>query len=448
MTWRYDPGVSASSGRHGDTTPSTRAAVAKFALGGLVMVIVLGVISAYALARISRNEAIKDAKRLTEVVGRDVVQPQLRDGLVHGDPASRRRLDHVVRRRVLGRDVVRVKVWSPSGQILYSDEPRLIGSRYALGEDEQNILRRGSGVDAEISDLSRPENRFERGAGKLLEVYMPIRTTGGKPVLFETYQRYSAVAASGRDLWGSFLPALVGALLVLAVLQLPLAYSLARRVERAHRDREAALARALDASDLERRRIAADLHDGTVQELVAASYSLSAARERLARGDEADGAIARAEHTTRGAVRELRSLLIEIYPPRLREAGLTDALEDLVRPLEQRGVTASVTAPARLELPYETTTLLYRSAREAIRNVAEHADASELRIALMQENGHAVLSVADDGKGFRPEDALARPAEGHFGLRLLADQVHAVGGTFDLESAPGRGTRLRVEVPA
>ena len=278
---------------------------------------------------------------------------------------------------------------------------------------------------------------------------MPIRTTSGKPVLFETYQRYSAVVASGRDLWGTFLPALIGTLLALAVLQLPLAYSLAKRVERSHREREAALARALDASELERRRIAADLHDGTVQELVAASYSLSAARERLEPGNEsADGALARAEDTTRSAVRELRSLLIEIYPPRLREAGLTDALEDLVRPLEQRGVTTSVDVPERVDLPYETTALLYRTAREAVRNVAEHADASELRIALTRENGHVALSVADDGKGFRPEDRLSRPAEGHFGLQLLVDQARDAGGTLDLQSAPGRGTVVRLEVPA
>ena len=109
--------------RRDATPPSVRAAVAKFALGGLVALLVLGAISAFALARISRNEAIADAKHLTEVVGRDVVEPQVEDGLLDGDPAARRRLDATVRRHVLGDDVVRVKVWSPSGRILYSDRP-------------------------------------------------------------------------------------------------------------------------------------------------------------------------------------------------------------------------------------------------------------------------------------------------------------------------------------
>src|SRR5262245_40004598 len=297
----------------GDAPPSAASAVAIFAVGGLIALLVLATITAFALSRIGRHEATRDAKRLTEVLGNDVVAPYLDDAFLRGDPAARARVDSIVRQHVLNGDFVRVKIWSPDGRILYSDRPELIGSRYRLGEDDRDILRTG-GVDAEISDLSAPENRFERRFEKLLEVYMPIETTGGGRVLFETYLRFSDVAASGRDLWKDFLPALIGALIVLYLIQLPLAYSLARRLERTHLEREAALARALDASDVERRRIAADLHDGTVQELVAASYGLSAARERAAPGSEAAGALARAEQVCRTAIRELRSLLIQIYP--------------------------------------------------------------------------------------------------------------------------------------
>jgi signal transduction histidine kinase len=427
--------------------PSVGMAMARFAAGGLLAVLVLGTISIVALARIGRAEAIRDAKELTQVVGTSVVQPALSDALLRGDPAARAQLDRVVRRRVLSGDFTRVKIWSPGGRILYSDRPELVGQRYELGSDDLEIFSSG-GVDAGISDLTRPENRFERDFGKLLEVYMPLRTPGGKPVLFETYLRFSEVAASGRDLWWRFVPALIGALLVLELVQLPLARSLARRLERTHAEREAALQAAVDASELERRRIAADLHDGTVQELVAASYRLAAARERAEPGSDSAAALAGAEETTRTAVRELRSLLIDIYPPRLREAGLADALEGLVRPLEQRGIAASVDAPRDLELPYETTELLYRTAREAVRNVAEHAAAGEVRMVVSRADGHVVLTVDDDGRGFSPEAALARPAEGHFGLRLLADRVQDGGGTFEVDSAPGRGTRLRVEVPA
>jgi signal transduction histidine kinase len=431
----------------GDPPPSVRAAVAKFALGGLAALVVLVGIGALALARISREEAIKDAKRVTELVGRDIVEPNLTEAALRGEPAARRRLDRVVRAHVRKGDLVRVKVWSPSGRILYSDRPELVGARYRSGREIEEELRSG-GAAAEVSDLSRPENRFERGQGKLLEVYLPIRTPSGRRVLFETYQRFSSVTASGRDLWSSFVPALIGALLVFELIQLPLAYSLARRLERSHHEREALLKRALDASELERRRIAADLHDGTVQDLVAASYRLSAARERLDPAEEDPaGALEQAESTCRGAVRQLRSLLVEIYPPRLSEAGLASALEDLLAPLERRGVQTSVESPPQLTLPDHVTALLYRTAQEAVRNAGEHADPSEVRVKVARENGRVALTVADDGHGFDAEDVLARPAEGHFGLRLLSDQVHDAGGTFDVDSGSGRGTCLRVEVP-
>jgi two-component system NarL family sensor kinase len=436
-----------SKREQGDAPPSVGAAVAKFAIGGLVATLVLAAVGVVVLRRISRDDAINNAKKLTAVVGRDVVQPTLSDSLLKGDAAARARLDRVVRAHVLKGDVLRIKLWSADGRILYSDRPQLVGSRYALGKDEEDVLRLG-GVKADISDVSRPENRYERNAGKLLEVYLPIRTPSGRPVLFEAYLRFSTVEATGRNLWAKFLPALIGALIVLQLIQLPLAHSLARRVARAHRDRAELLKRALDASEIERRRIAADLHDGTVQELVAASYGLSAARERVGAEDEAADALQRAEASCRSAVRELRSLLVEIYPPRLHDAGLVSALEDLITPLEQNGIQATVESPADLRLPDETTSLLYRTAREALRNAAEHAEARSVRVSLARENGRVTLSVADDGRGFIPDDALARPAEGHFGLRLLSDQVRDAGGTLTIDSTPGDGSKLRVEVPA
>jgi two-component system, NarL family, sensor kinase len=429
-----------------EAAPSVGAAVAKFALGGLAATLVLAVVGVLVLGRISRDDAVNNAKNLTAVVGREVVQPTLSDSLVRGDPAARARLDRVVRAHVLRGDILRIKIWTADGRILYSDLPALVGQRYALGRDEENVLRHG-GVKAEISDLSRPENKFERNAGKLLEVYLPIRTPKGRRVLFEAYLRFSSVEATGRNLWVKFLPALIGALIVLQLIQLPLARSLARRVARAQRDRAELLKRALDASELERRRIAADLHDGIVQELIAASYGLSAARERVGPEDAAAGALQRAEASLRGAVRELRSLLVEIYPPRLRDAGLASALEDLITPLRQKGIQASLESQDDLQLPDDTTALLYRTAREALRNTVEHADARTVRVRVARDDGRVALSVADDGQGFVPEDALERPAEGHFGLRLLSDQVRDAGGTFEIDSSPGHGAELSVEVP-
>src|SRR4051794_32447147 len=426
--------------------PSVRAEVAKFAIAGLAALVVLALAGWLVLSRATRDEAVADAKRLTEVDARTAIEPNLADGLATGDPRALERIDRVVRARVLDHDVVRVRIWTADGRIAYSDRRSQVGAHYALGDDEREILQDG-GIDAEVSDLSRPENRFERRYGKLLEVYLPVRTRGGKRLLFETYQRYSSVASSGRDLLQEFAPALLGALLVFELVQLPLALRLARRVRRGHAEREALLQRALDASDLERRRIAADLHDGTVQELVAASYSLEAARARVGPDSGAATALAGAADTARNAVGELRNLLVDIYPPRLREDGLPNALSDLAGQAEQRGITARVDAPPALELPDDVTALLYRTAQEAVRNAVAHAEAREVEIRLSTTNGHATLLVADDGRGFSPEDALASREEGHFGLSLLADRVHDAGGKFAIDSQPGRGTRVSAEVP-
>ena len=147
---------------------------------------------------------------------------------------------------------------------------------FPLDEDEQRTLATG-GVDADASDLTRPENRTERSFKRLVEVYVGIRGPGGQRLLYEDYERSSTISASSRRQWMMLLPALLGALLVLYLVQVPLAYSLARSVRARQREREQLLRRAIEASDVERRRIAADLHDGAVQRLAGVSLSLSAA---------------------------------------------------------------------------------------------------------------------------------------------------------------------------
>ena len=135
--------------------------------------------------------------------------PAITDALLAGDPAAVARVDRVVKRDVLDVSLVRVKVWTRNGTVVYSDEPRLIGSRYVLGAGEHASIDSGQ-IEAEVSDLAKPENRYERRRGKLLEVYLPIRTPSGEPLLFEAYFRYGAVQTSGRRLWNSFALDLAG----------------------------------------------------------------------------------------------------------------------------------------------------------------------------------------------------------------------------------------------
>jgi two-component system, NarL family, sensor kinase len=345
--------------------------------------------------------------------------------------------------------IVRVKIWEASGRIVYSDARQLIGRHFALGDDELNALRTG-GTDADESDLSRPENTTEAHFKRLVEVYVGIRATDGTRLLYEDYERASTISASSKRRWMSLLPALLGALIILYLVQVPLAYSLARRLRARQREREELLRRAIDASDLERRRIAADLHDSTVQRLAGVSLSLAASANALPAdedGGEARDALRRAAAETRETIRELRTLLVDIYPPTLQRSGLGAAMNDLVAPLRAAGIAVSLSLPADLELTEDTEALLYRVAQEALRNARAHGEATTVDVTVEVTGGGAVLCVVDNGQGFCPEEADESRDSHHFGLRLMRDLADHAGGGLTVLSSPGHGTLVRLEVP-
>ncbi len=269
-------------------------------------------------------------------------------------------------------------------------------------------------------------------------------------MLFESYQRFSSIAASGQRLWLRFAPALIGALVLLELAQIPLAASLARRVRRGQREREALLRRAIDASELERKRIARDLHDGVVQNLIGVSYRLAAAGERVS-GHHGDGGVSRevdeAAAETRRSIRELRTLLVDIYPPDLHRAGLEAALADLMAPFAGRQIDARISVAPELQLPPHAEALFFRAAQEALRNVLAHSQASRVTAAVTTSARLATLTVEDDGRGFVPSAATAGQEDRHFGLRILRDLAGDANGKLTIDSAPGQGTRVSVEVP-
>jgi signal transduction histidine kinase len=425
-----------------------RRPVAQFALAGIVVLAVFGVAAVLGLRSLARDEALRDARQFAELAGQGIVEPTVVPSLLDGDPAAVAAVDRAVNERVLGERVVRVKVWDADGRVVYSDEPRLVGARFPLDEAKREVLRTGS-TRAELSDLSGPENRFEQGQGDLYEVYLPIRAPDGTPLLFETYQRQSAVAATGRRIWLPFAALLLGSLLLLWLVQVPLAWRLSRRLQRTQEEREALLLRAVEASADERRRIAADLHDGPVQDLAGISYSLSAAAETQ-ESPETRQTLRDAAAGTRDAMRRLRTLLVEIHPPNLASAGLEVALSDLLSPLEAAGLATELhVAPAGSGDGDASDALVYRVAREALRNVQAHAGAERVRVDVTRDRpGGTRLVIADDGHGFEPADRQRREAEGHVGLSLLAGLVEQVDGRLVVSSEPGRGTTVELEVPA
>jgi two-component system, NarL family, sensor kinase len=403
----------------------------------------------FVLRQVAIDEAERDTRDRVRAEARLVEAAGLRDGILHGDRAAIQRLDDLVLGQIVRGSVVRVKLWSKGGTILYSDEPALVGKHFSLGDEELRLFETG-GAQAEISDLRKPENRYERPQGKLLEAHTAIRTPNGTQVLFEIYQRFGSVSSSAERLLGALAPPLLGGLLVLILLQLPLAWSMARRLQRGHRDREHLLASAVEASSQERRRIAADLHDGVVQDLAGVAFGLAPLAEGAERrGEHAVAAALRdATATLRQGVRDLRTLLVEIHPPNLQSAGLEVALSDLLSPLSTAGIATALDVDVASAPGGDNDALVYRVAREAVRNAQAHGEPKSVRVAVTRPTpGTTRLVVADDGRGFTASDRERSAKDGHLGLTLLQSLVTQAGGTLSVDSEPGEGTTVELEVP-
>lgn len=422
--------------------------ILRYAVTGLVTLIAVSVVTAWVSRRLGTEDAIEDARRVTTIAATAAVEPILTDDLLAMDPDAIARIDRVVRDQVMRGSLVRVKIWSRDGTIVYSDEGRLIGEQFELGEESLEALSLPQGEaesEAEISDLSKPENRFEEPAAKLLEVYLPVYTTTGTPVLFEAYFLYEGVAEAGRRAWLRFAPVTLGSLVFLELLQVPLVLSLAKRLRRTQEQREHLLERSIEAADAERRRIASDLHDGVVQDLAGVTFSLAAAARRL--DGTAATEVGQAGDQVRDAIRSLRSLLVEIYPPNLTEEGLEAALSDLMARLDPRGIEATLTIDTAVaDLSVDRTQLVYRAVQEALRNVVKHAQATRVGVTVTNgDDDGVVVRVVDDGQGFDPASVPQR--DGHLGLRALAGMAATLGGTLFVDAMPGTGTEVRLEVP-
>ena len=434
--------------RSSETRVQPRRVFAQVIAAALVVLAAVALAGAVGSRRLAETQAVDDAAKTASLLAEAVVQPALSEGLLTSNPAAVTTMDHAVRAHVLSRSIVRMKIWDPSGLILYSDAPALIGQRFPLGAEEKDVLTHPQ-TRADVSDLSAPENRLERSEGKLLEVYRPIRTPSGKPLLFETYAPYSEVTARAGQLWRGFAGVTLTSLLFLVVLLMPILWRLLNRLKQSQLQREALLKRAVDASSEERRRIAGALHDGVVQDLAATSFAIGGAAEHamsLGQPGLADE-VRLAADTVRASIGGLRSLLLDIYPPSLVTAGLEAALNDLASTLRARGTTVLLDIGRDTGLDAAGERLVYRVAQECLHNIAKHAAATNVEVRLEREEHHAVLAINDNGVGFDAPELIANPEEGHFGLRVLGDVVADAGGELLLASAPGAGTHWQLRIP-
>lgn len=221
-----------------------------------------------------------------------------------------------------------------------------------------------------------------------------------------------------------------------------------------HRTR-AASRRILAASERELQRIVLDMHDGPVQDIFAALSQLQLLERSLSGHPAHTERVERAIKALERALGEIRSFIGAFRPPGFERREIGPIIDGLVvqhETLTGQAVELSL-ADDLGDCGLPTKIALYRILQEALANGHRHSGVELQRVELRRENGTLALTVTDEGQGFDPSAVLAREADvgvegGHFGLRGIQDRVEMLGGTFRLESAPGRGCTLAVTLPA
>lgn len=189
----------------------------------------------------------------------------------------------------------------------------------------------------------------------------------------------------------------------------------------------------------ERQRLARELHDAVNQTLWTAALTAEALLTDLPQGSELHQRVDRLRLLTRGALAEMRVLLLELRPSELARVGLGEIIEQLITGLECRKTLAVTVELDEVELDAETHFAFYRIAQEALGNIAQHSEANALRVEL-RAGPPVTLVISDDGVGFDPDDIAA----GHLGVTIMRERAEGVGAELVVTTAPGGGTTIEL----
>ncbi|MFL5737724.1 MAG: PAS domain-containing protein [Actinomycetota bacterium] len=217
-------------------------------------------------------------------------------------------------------------------------------------------------------------------------------------------------------------------------------------LKRTIEQRRALLSRLEQAQEQERRRIAADIHDDSIQVISAVDMRLQML-ERQVESPEAAAAISEIKDTVQLAIDRLRHLLFELRPPVLDREGLAPALEIyLERMAAETGVAVELVDQASKEPPPDLRAIAFRIVQEALSNIRKHANASHVVVTLSGSDAGLSVRITDDGVGFdRAQPDVAEP--GHLGLSTMRERAELAGGSFVIDSAPGSGTTVEFRLP-
>jgi signal transduction histidine kinase len=224
---------------------------------------------------------------------------------------------------------------------------------------------------------------------------------------------------------------------------------LLKRANEQHDQLRALSTRLVQVQETERRALTTELHDRVGQNLTGLSILLQNIKALLS--EETAKSLAAefgdAQILVQDTTRHIRDIMAELYLPELEDHGLAAALEIYAeRATSRANLDLIVDLPdTPLLLPSDVRVALFRAAQEAISNVLKHADATQLEVSLERENGRVRLSVADNGQGFEP-GATSQKETPSWGLKIMRERIESIGGTVEIESEPGEGTRVIFEI--
>jgi signal transduction histidine kinase len=441
----------------------------------VVMVLLLGMVGIGSwIAHLIETNALNRTAAISAIYLESMSAAQLHDwpsgGIVDEDTHAE--LDRLFVEGPLHREVLRFKLWDPSGRIDYSNDHEQIGLRFPM---VGRLAEAFAGtVQTRISNLQEFDNQPENSLWtEMLEIYVPIRsTTSGK--VFAVAEYYLSVDNLKRDIQAAQQRS--WALVALSAVTLYLLlFGLVRRAsntiqvqQRDLHNQLQQLLSLLDENDRMREqlreagistttlneefliRIAADLHDGPAQTIAFAlmRFDEFAATCRGCASSPSNAAqeLSNIHSALQSSLRDVRKISSGLAVPVLTELSLADTVRRAVSDFERVSKQTVVTEiDDSLDMaPLSVKITVYRLLQESLTNCWRHARGGEPRIRVQNIDGEVLVTITDFGAGFDPQAAAIG---GRLGLTFMRERIRLLGGVFEIESSPGQGTCIRARLP-
>jgi two-component system NarL family sensor kinase len=371
---------------------------------------------------------------------RAIVEPTVSPELVRGEPRALAAFDEVIRSQDLHADAAGVMLGTLDGVVVYSLESDAVGQQFALPTHVRDSLRDGASSATLGALAARADAQIAVGQlSPTIDVFSPVRGPNGESLVWcEQLWLQDVASASG----GPRVRVAVGGAMLLAAQALLVATMFIWREQR-RRQRGWLMQVTSELNLAERRRFAADLHNGPLQDLTGIVLELD-------RPESGEGSTMVAGRTDlavrlRGAMASLRNAMSEIYPSEHAIADVPAAIGACLERTDPRVTQRLVIDPLAVVRP-EFRWLTIQVTKEALWNAVVHGRADSVTVGLYRDGDHVVLIVHDDGAGFAPDRTRSLRGD-HLGLTLLDDMATAAGATLAIDSAPGAGTTVRLELP-